>query len=114
VQQVHVEVITAQALEAPVTRTPDLLGPETATTPAVQRAGGGLGADEEGVGDLAQRGPDDRLVAGVEVVLGRVDPVRTGRRSRIKHLRGPAELGRVTDIVAQPGTPQPDGREHEV
>lgn len=77
VQQVHVEVVPTDSPQAHLARHTHLVRPEATAAAAALRPRCNLGTDKESVRHLAQRGTDHRLIAGIEVILGRIDPVDT-------------------------------------
>jgi hypothetical protein len=91
-QQVQIEVVTAEAPEAHLTRSADLLRPEAGAAAAIDGPGSNLRTDKEGVRHLAQRGADDRFIAGVEVVLGGINPVDAGLSHGAQYGGGPRDL----------------------
>ena len=84
-EEVDVELVATETRQAVTARLQNLLPPEAAPAAGHSGAGRDLGRDQEGVADPLQSQPDHRLIARLEIVLGRVQPVHTVRDRRLDH-----------------------------
>jgi hypothetical protein len=96
VQQVHVDAIDPEPLEALRARVPDSIRLEARPL----RGRGHLRGEQDVFSDIAERRRDRPFVHAVEVRLRRVDPVRPGSERGLDDVAGSGPAGVILELVA--------------